>query len=498
MTSTPKARVRVALALVFGLSGAVAGHAADAITAAQGSDVLTLDPTLDTSLIGMNVMTNIFDQLTTISPQGEVRPMLATSWEASADAKTWTFTVRADAKFHDGAPVTVDDVVWSYQKIMDDPKSPVRVYLTKIEKAEKVEPDKIRFSLSEPYGPFVRQTSLISVVPRAAYEAAGAARFSQAPVGSGPYRIVQWVKDDRVELQANDAYWGGAPKVARITFKPVPSEAARTAALTSGQLDIASLPPPLVDRLSSQKDISIQRVGSFRVIYLAFNTDNPVLKDVKIRQAIDLAVDREAITSRLLKGLGKPVGQMVTPVTFGYDQTVQPTPYDVAKARALLKEAGYAGEKIVFQYPNNRIPLGEQVAQAIGGYLTAAGLNVELQGMEYAAMFPLWAGKKLGGLHLWAFGPSVMDSDLVLNYLYAIGGTGYWLDPEVQRLTSQQRAEADPQKRRAIISDIWRISQRNVPYAPLYSEVQAYGIREGVGWQPRPDERMLFGSATRN
>lgn len=470
--------------------------AAGPVTAAQGSDVLTLDPTMDTSLIGMNVMTNVFDQLTTISPRGELQPMLATAWEGSDDARTWTLTVRPDARFHDGSPVTLDDVVWSYKKIMDDTKSPVRVYLTKIEAVEKVEPDKVRFRLNEAYGPFVRQTSLISIVPQKTYEGMGPAKFSQAPVGSGPYKVVRWLKDDRIELEANPSYWGGSPKIGQVVFKPVPSEAARAAALSSGQIDIASLPPAMVDRLASQPGVAITRVDSFRVIYVGADTNNPVLADPRIRQAIDAAINREAITTRLLKGLGKPVGQMVTTVTFGHDEAIAPTRFDPERAKALLKEAGYKGERITFQYPNNRFALGEQVAQAVAGYLTAVGLNVELQGMEYAAMFPLWANRKLNGLHLWAFGPSIMDADLVLNYLYTGAGTAYWIDPEVGQLITRQRAESDPAKRKAIISRIWRRSQEQLPYMPLYSEVQAYGIRDGVGWQPRPDERMLFGAAT--
>lgn len=492
---------KAALAGTLALAAALAAsppQGADQVTVAQSSDVLTLDPTLDTSLIGMNVLTNVFDQLVTIAADGGLRPMLATAWEGSPDAKTWTFTVRPDATYHDGSKVSLDDVVWSYRKIMDDPKSPVRVYLTKVANVEKVEPDKVRFTLSEPYGPFVRQTSLISVVPQKAYEALGSGRFSQAPVGSGPYRVTRWAKDDMVQLDANPSYWGGAPKISRVVFKPIPSESARAAALQSGQVDIASLPPAQVDRLAGQKGLEVKRIGSFRVIYVGIDTNNPVLQNAKLRQAIDHAVDREAISTRLLKGLGRPIGQMVTPVTFGYDETVRPTAYDPTRARQLLKEAGYGGEKIAFQYPNNRFALGEQVAQAVGGYLSAVGINVELQGMEYAAMFPLWANRKLNGLHLWAFGPSVMDADLVLNYLYASGGTGYWIDPEVERLTSAQRAEGDPAKRQALITRIWRLSQENMPYVPLYSEIQAYGIREGLGWQPRPDERLLFGSATPN
>ena len=489
----------VPLAVLLAIALPNAGGAAprtDTIAVAQGSDVFTLDPTMDTSLIGMNVMTNVFDQLVAIRPDGSVAPMMATSWESSPDATVWTFQIRPDATFHNGDPVTPADVVWSYQKILTDPKSPVRVYLTKVKSVETAGDRGVRFTLTEPYAPFDRQTSLISIIPQRAYEAAGAAKFSRSPIGSGPYKVVDWVKDESVKLEAYDKYWAGAPKVKNLLFKPIPSESARAAGLLSGDLDIAQLPPALITRVSSQQNLAVKRAGTIRVMYIGINTNDPVLSDVRVRRAIDHAIDRKAITEKLLTGLGTPSGQMVSPVTFGFDPGILPTAYDPEEAKKLLAQGGYKGEKVIFQFPNNRYALGDQVAQAVAGYLAAVGLNVEIQSMEYAAMFPLWQKRSLTGIHMWAFGPSQMDADLVLNYLYTADGTAYWVSPEVLQLISKQRGEADPAKRKALIGDIWRLSKDQVPYAPLYSEIEAFGVRAGLEWEPRPDGRLLFQSAT--
>jgi peptide/nickel transport system substrate-binding protein len=499
MTGRPLPAMRRALisgaALVLGAALPGGGEARDAgtLVVSQSSDTLTLDASMDTSPISLNLFKNIYDQLTDIANDGSVAPQLATSWQSSPDATVWTFTIHTDAKFHDGSPVTADDVVWSFQKIMGDAKSPVQAYLTSVKTVEKVADDKVRFTLNAPFAPFDRQVSLISILPRRIYEERGAS-FAQSPVGSGPFKVVRWVKDDRVELESFAGYFGGAPKIKKLIFRPVPSESARAAALSSGELDIVPvLPPALIPALEAKRDIKIEKVASNRVLYLGFDVRNPGLASAKLRQAIDHAIDRNAITTRLLRGLGTPDGQIVAPVTFGYDATLKPTSYDAELAKRLVQDSGYAGAPIVFQYPSNRYAFGQEVAQAVAGYLQAVGIKVELQGMEYSAFFPMWTGKKLNGMHMFAFGPSIMDADLPLRSLYETGpARAYWSNPEVDKLIAAQRAESDPARRKGLIAQVWKISQEHVPYVILYNEIQAYGIRNGVKWKPRPDERLLF------
>src|SRR5262245_57100421 len=410
----------------------------ETVTVSQGSDVLTLDPMLDTSPISINVFRNVFDALTRIDANGAVVPLLAESWTASEDTKTWEFAIRGNARFHDGTPVTAEDVVWNFHRLAAEQKSPVRTYINKVKTVEAAGANKVRFTLSEPFAAFDRQLSLLSIIPKRAFEEIGAAKFAVAPVGSGPFRVVRWAKDDRLELAAFDGYWAGAPKIKNLVFRPVPSETTRAAALSSGELDVVPiLPPALVNSLGNRKGLKVERVASNKVVYVGFDVNNPLLHDLRIRQAIDCAIDRNAITTRLLRGLGKPSGQVVAPVTFGYAPDIQPTAFDPARARQLVAASGYKGEKIVLQYPNNNLAFGEEVAQAIANYLGQVGINIELQGMEYSAFFPLWSNRKLNGMHLFAYGPSIMDAELIIGSLYEKTGRVYWTDPRLDELARQ-------------------------------------------------------------
>lgn len=459
------------------------------VTIALASDVPSLDPTLDTSPIGQNVRLNIYDQLTTVAPDGSTEPKLAESWQVSEDGRVWTFTLRSDATFHDGSPVTVDDVIWTYDTIRADETSPVRAYLSKVESIERLSDSQLRITLIEPWAPFDRQVALISITSQAAYETMGAAAFGRAPVGSGPYRLVEWVKDDRIVMQANPDYWGGAPDIDTIVLRPIPADASRASALISGEVDIVPLlPPQLAEGLAARDGLDIIEVPSHRVVYLGFNVGNGILGDADFRRAVDYAIDREAITNQLLRGLGEPIGQLVAPVTFGHDPTIAPTPFDPDRARRHLELSGYAGETITLQFPNNNVASNNAVAQAVAGFLTEVGIDVQLQGMEYTAFFPLWLNRQLGGMNMFSFGPTNLDADLPLTSLYETGRTrGYWEDPETDAMVRAQRAEADPDARRALISAIWRKTRDEVIYSTLYNEVHVWGVNERITVSPRAD-----------
>lgn len=466
------------------------------LVVSQSSDVLTLDPSKDTSPIGLNLFKNAYEQLTNITVTGDVEPLIATSWAASPDSKVWTFKIRDGLKFHDGSPLTAEDVAWTYQKILDDKRSPNRGFLRAIASVEKVDDSTVRFNLKTPFSPFHRQVSLISVMPKKTYESIGEDEFAKHPVGSGPYKIISWVKDDKLTIEAFDGYWGKIPKIKTVIMRPVPSESARVAALISGDIDIVPiLPPALVQRLERVESVRIEKVAANRVIYLGFNVNNVPFDDIKLRKAIDHAIDRTAITQRLLRGLGIPEGQVVAPVTFGYDPSIKPTSYDPEMAKKLVKESGYDGSSLLFQYPNNRYAYGVEVAQAVGGYLNAAGIKVNMQGMEYSAFIQLWFGRKLKGMHMFGYGPSIMDAQLPLGSLYQSNQRGYWTNQQVDDLVEQQQAEPDSKKRAAIISKVWKLSKENATYAVLYNEIQAYGVNKDVKWSPRPDERLIFRDA---
>ncbi|MGH3117897.1 MAG: ABC transporter substrate-binding protein, partial [Gaiellales bacterium] len=309
-------------ATACGGSSSEGGDTDRPLVVAQSSDVLTLDPSVDTSPISLNVFKNIYDQLTNIDRDGNVQPQLASSWESSEDAKTWTFTIEPDVTFHDGSTMTIEDIIWTYDMIMDNPSSPVATYLTMVEDVKKVGDDQVQFTLSQPFAPFDRQVSLISILPQKVYVEMGPEAFSREPVGSGPYKVLEWVKDDHLSLEAHADYWGEKPSIREVTVRPVPSESSRASGLETGELDIVPiLPPSSVQRLEGSDTVDVRRVASNRVLYIGFNTENPLLTE-PLRQAADMAIDRDAITQQLLGGLGEPLGQIVAQVTFGFDESI--------------------------------------------------------------------------------------------------------------------------------------------------------------------------------
>ena len=429
-------RLLAKLATALLMAGSLVGHQSMAapatLTVALPGDFPSLNPSRDTSPLGFNYRLNVFDQLTKVERDGRISPRLATAWTNTSDLLEWTFTIRKGATFHDGSPVTAKDVAWTMRYILDDPRSPSRTFLKLVKSVDVVGEDKVLFRLNEPYAIFDRQISFINIMSEAYFKAAGEDGYAMRPVGSGPYRVVSWTKDDRMVLEAVPTYWGGAPALKRATFRPIPAEAARAAALASGEVQlVTTLPPALIDQLAATRGLDIGRAPGSRVMFLAFNITKAPLADPRIREAVDLAIDREAIATRLLRGLGRATGMMVPPNNVGYDPAFKPVAQDVAKARRLLAEAGYKGEPIVFQYPSNNFVMANEVAQAISGFLTAAGLKVEMKPMEFTAFFPLWLQSKLDGIYLFAFGSTQYHADTILTSLYEKGARNYGSNPEM-------------------------------------------------------------------
>jgi len=476
----------VSAALATGLAGAAAQT--KSLVVALPGDFPSLDPSKDTSPLGFNYRLNVFDQLTEIRRDGQIAPRLATEWRHSTDLREWTFVIRKDAKFHDGSPVTARDVAWTVASILADQKSPTRTFVKLVEKVVAADDVTVTFTLSEPYAIFHRQISFVSIKSEAHFKAVGEDGYATRPIGSGPYRMVSWRKDDRMQLEAFAGYWGGAPAIAQATFRPVPAEAGRAAALVSGEVDlVTTLPPALIDRIGATPGVTTGTAPGSRVMFLAFNINRPPLDNPKIREAVDLAIDREAIAKQLLRGLGRASGMMIPPNNVGYDASFKPVAQNLARAKALVAEAGYKGEPIPLQFPNNNFVMASEVAQAIAGYLAAAGLKVELKPLEFTAFFPLWLQTKLEGVYFFAFGSTQYHADTILTSMYEKGARNYGANPEIDRLVKLQRTLTDIDEQKRVLAQIFRIGAEDRHNIPLYDEMQAYGVKQGIDYKPWPD-----------
>lgn len=489
MTITRRMINAIAATTLLALScGASSAQVPSAITVALGGDFPALDPSKDTSPIGFNYRLNVFDALTELQRDGEMNPRLAESWTFSPDLLEWTFKLRKGVKFHDGSDFTADDVVFTIRRILADNTTPVRTFLKLVKAVEKIDDHTVKFTLVQPYGIFHRQISYVHMMSKTYHEKAGDQGYATKPVGTGPYKLVSWSKDDRMVLEANENYWRGVPAIKRATFRPVPSEASRASALASGEVDLVpALPPSLMTQLKSRPELTVGTAPSFRVIFVAFNVNKPPFDNPLIREAVDKSIDRAAITDKLLRGLGKPTGVMVPPMNIGYDASFKPTKYDPAAAKALVTKAGYKGEVITIQFPSNNIVLANEVVEAIAGYMTAAGLKVEIRPMEFTAFFPLWLQSKLDSMYFFAFGSSQYHAETVLTTMYEEGSHAYKVDKEIDRLLKQQRTVTDPAEQKKLIVQALQRSNENRYQLPLYDEMQAFGSKKTLTYNPWPD-----------
>jgi peptide/nickel transport system substrate-binding protein len=508
---TSRTKVRAALAVVGASLALVTATACaspspsstsaasgGSITVGQTADVNSLDPIIDNGLAGINVYDTIYDQLTEITPKGEVGPRIATEWSANDDASVWDFTLRDDIEFSDGTPLTADDVIFTFEQVKSNPKSLNTRYLADLTSMEKLEGNVLRFTLSRPFANWPRQMTLLSIVPKAAYEAAGGSEgFAKSPVGSGPYDFVSYTSGVEIVVEANPDYWGPKPTLDKITFVPVVTDEARVSGVQSGSLDLALIPPSQVSALKGSGAVDVRAVGGNQTMYLGFNSSEGITADPKIRKAISLAVDREAIVKTILGGLGRTANQMSSPANFGYDDSRDEAEYDVKEAKALMKDAGYDGTPIPLQYAlDGWIPLGSQVAQAVGGYLEKAGFTVDMQGVDAASFTLMSSQKAYKGVYFSAYGPSYLDAEIILGSGIGPKGTRYFEDSEIDTLYNEQISATDPDARAEAIAGIWDAIDENTYFAPLYNPEFNYAVNPKLNWEPLANGSLFFAGAT--
>lgn len=463
---------------------------------AMDSDLLTLFPVNET-VVGTDVYGHIFDPLLVIGGDGSLEPRLAVSW-STQDSLVWEFEIHPDAMWHDGTPVTSADVAYTFNLVASDSTLATHGYVRMLDMAEAVTPTTIRFTLKNATAVFDRWASLIPVIQEGSAERYTPEEFSRNPIGSGPYRFVSLQGSERLLLEVNDAYHLGRSSIDELEFISVPSASARLAGLRTGELDVISgVPVAEVAGLRNESGIRVVAAPNNRVQYLGLNPNSAPLDDLRVRQAINLAVDREALTAEALEGLGSPVGQPVAPVTFGYSAAARfaPAAYDPDRARALLAEAGYDGTPVNLVFPTSSLPFASSTAEIIGGYLTAVGIPVRLEPVEWGTLIQRWRANDFPEIHLFGYGPSILDANLNINSLYQTGSRGYFFTEEMDRLSLAQAAEADSAARLRLIEQLWEIDQDNMLHAFLFNEFDTYAMRDDLDWTPRPTRRMYFWTA---
>jgi peptide/nickel transport system substrate-binding protein len=451
-----------------------------------------------------NVAQQMFEGLTWIDEDNNVVGALAESWDISEDGTEYTFYLREGVKFHNGADFTAEDVLTSWEA----GKDPANAYAYIHERAESVEvidTYTVKITTPEPDPLFlVIPARDWAMIPTEYFNEVGLAGIEENPVGTGPFKFVEWVKGERVVLEAFEDYWDeGFPKVASVTFRPIPESSTRLAAIQTGEIHIANrLSSEEAQSLLGVENVQVVRYPVDRVFYIAFNNLTSGIgeptEDVLVRQAMNYAVDRQAIIDALFDGFADLSTGFMTPENLGYNDAIDPYPYDPEMAQELLEEAGYPdGFEIGFACPIGAYTNFEQVCQAVAGYLEDVGITPEggeIQFMESGQYWDLEANKELPPL----FGDSwsTADGEALNRLIGAVtpdASYAAWSDPTIVDYIDQISVEVDQEARAALYMELHQYMYDNPPFIYLYEPNTFEAINAAVqNYNPRAAENYYL------
>jgi peptide/nickel transport system substrate-binding protein len=479
------------------------------LTIAMGTEAPTLDPQRATGMPNLGIIRLITETLTDADWRtGELLPNLAERWDTTPDATTWTLYLRQGVKFHDGTPFNATAVKFTYDRMMD-PKVGAAVggAYAMIKSVDIKDTYTVVFK-TEAHPPFLRLLwyGPFGIVSPTQVKKLGD-DFTKVMAGTGPYKLVEFVRGSHIKLAANDQYWGGRPKIDTLISKPIAEGGARLMALEAGEVDfVYQVPPADIPRLEKNPNIQMIYGIPTRAMHVPLNTQWGPLKDKKVRQALNYAVDKNAINQRIFKGLAAIMDCPVNNKTFGYYK-VGPYPYDPAKAKQLLSEAGYAnGFEVNLRYGKGRWLMGDDVVEALQSYLAAVGVKVKIEGLEWAAYRAkesLPFEKTDAQMSFAGLGGITLDADRSLNELRKAawppaGLEGIFYDnPKFDELFQKARSTANEQERIAYYKEAIQIIWEDAPRIFLYFEPQLYASRKTVsGVGVRHDETIWVKGAT--
>jgi peptide/nickel transport system substrate-binding protein len=507
-------------ASVAALLGAAPALAADLVIGSS-TEPSALDPHFSRTGNNQNVAAQIFDRLITPDPSLQVTPALAESWQ-NIDPTTWRIKLRSGVTFQDGSPLTAEDVIYSLNRVKDIPNSPAPFTgnIGAIASMSVIDPQTIEFKTKGPTPDFIEQVGLVYIVQKKLAEGKSIEAFNNgsAAIGTGAYKVKEWVPGDHLSLVRNDKYWGPKPAFENVTIKFIANDAARVAALRSGAVDlIDAVPPGDVKNLSTVKGIALSSIASARVVYLALDSSrdespfvvgadgkplkpNP-LKDVRVRQALSKMINRKLIVDRILDGAGEAAGQIVPEGIGGADPSLKPPAYDVAGAKKLLAEAGFPqGFGITIHTSNDRFAGDAESAQAIGQMFAQGGLKVSGVVAQPYNVYASAAGKQQFSAFIFSLGNTTPTSATGLRNLLMTpdkdAGTGSFnrtrysnarFDAKMKEATS----EFDFQKRIALLQEATRIGMEDVGVLPLFWPKVYWASKENITYTANRGEDLM-------
>jgi peptide/nickel transport system substrate-binding protein len=491
----------VAVVVAFALA-APAAHAQDRARTKEVVIGLGAEPRTMLAVTIVDWTTNaqlehIYDRLLdrdakTLKP----KPMLATGWKIVNDT-TWEFALRKGVKFHNGEPFDAQSVKATLEYLQDpNNKSHYAAYWKLVKEVQIVDPYTVRFVTEKPWPALIDRASLTDflVMPAKALKELGPAKLAEKPIGTGPFKFVEWRRDERLVLERNPDYWAGPADVSRVTFKFIPEFSARMAALLSGEIDIMKdVPPHAVEAIERGGRAKIRTAVSSRINYLALVNLKPgPMQDLKVRRAMNHAVDVDELITQVLKGRATKICGPLAPANVDFAK-VDCYKYDPARAQALFKEAGIDPKalNLTLDTPSGRYPLDKDVSLAIGAQLQRLGIKTNVVVNEWGTHLDKVKNRNTGDMFFLGWGPSlfgqtVMEPLFQASQTYASYGNNKAIDDEIAKTISI----VDPKGRAAAYAKLAHMVREEAAWVPLWQQHDIYGVAQTVEWTPRADEKV--------
>ncbi len=481
---------------------------------ASPAEALTLDPAAITDAASTEVAMQIFEPLVRQAISSpNVEAVLASRWRVSDGGRLWTFHLRRGVRFHDGTPMTADAVVFSFERQRDQShayhfqKFPYwENNFRNVLSVKKIDRYTVQIRIARPYAPFLDNLGLLSVsiVSPAALRKHGKA-FAKAPVGTGPFRFVRWDRGAQIVLERNRHYWGPKPKVGKLVYRVIGDARQLLASLQSGAVDVINgLAPDSRHIVRLHPDLLLRRLPGNNVAYLAMHTGRPPFDNVRVRRAVNHAVNKNAIVKLVYQGLATPARGPIPPSMWSYSRGARTYEYDPARAQQLLRQAGYDFSRrvrlLTMTSPRSTIPAPVLVARMIARDLQAVGMRVELVARPHGEhLRSIHAGEHHLCLHAW-----IGDNTDPDNFLYTLldrdnaqPGTAlnvaFFSDEQVHRLLLKGQAETDRAARERYYRQAQRIIAEQAPWVPLaHTEVLVAHRRAVHGLRVHPSSTVLY------
>jgi peptide/nickel transport system substrate-binding protein len=501
-------KLLVAAAAAAIMSGAFTGHArASELRVGFTLDALTLDPANHRNRETETIIRNMYDGLLTRNSKMEVVPQLAESWK-QVDGTTYEFVLRKGIKFHDGTPMTAEDVAFTFHRLidknaMDGQTSPRKSLLGPLKEVKVVDDRTVRLILSKPWPILPAMLPFQEIVSKGFVEKVKTAGMATQEDGTGPFKLVEWRKGDSVIMKRSDDYYGGSTEIPpvgkacvdRVIFKVIPENASRVAALLAGDVDIINdLPAHSMKQVEANPNTQVMKVNGTRTFFVALNNTKKPFDDVRVRRAANYALNKALIIDKILNGTATPLNGVLSPDAFGFNPDLPAYDYDLAKAKKLLAEAGYRNGIDVTLDVEGAF---KDTAEAVASMLTKAGIRTKVVVGEGSQLKTKWRGHdqpKTGDMWLTSWGNGSLDPVGIFVPTLRTddrGNSAGYSNPKVDELLDAANAEIDRDKRAALYREAQAIVNKDAPWIFLWLPQDIYGVSKRVtGWQPSADSRI--------